>query len=108
MSDALLCSQCLGPRRVCCFPGAPGTAVPMPCFPLAWLHWEILTAHGLCLGLGGKTRLLQTGPVSEMGFAGAQGCGSWGAGSTSGLLSGWGAGKMPQEERDSCIFLSFL
>lgn len=60
----------------------------------------------LPLGLA-SVQSLGAKPVSEMGFAGAQGCGKWGAGSTSGLLSCWGAGKMQQEEGDSCIFLSF-
>ena len=85
--DALLRSRCLGPRWTCCCPGAPGTAVSVLCFPWARLQWEILAARCLCPGFGSKTRLLQMGPVSEMSFAGAWGCGSWGASSTSGLLS---------------------
>lgn len=50
------------------------------------LQRDILTAWCLCSGFGSKTRLLQMGPVSEMGFAGSRGRGSWGTGSTSGLL----------------------
>lgn len=108
-----------GQAMLCCVAGvwAPGGCAAVPglrallsphCFPWAQPQREILAAHGLCLGLGSKTRLFQAGPISEVGFAGAQGCGSWGAGSTSGLLSRWGSGKVPQEGRDSHIFLSFL
>lgn len=78
-----------------------GKALLAPCCAspgLGW-QWEILTAWCPYLGLRSKTAA-PGGHHAGMGFAGA-----WG--STSGLLSLWGAGRLPQE-RHSCIFLSFF